>query len=233
MQNVKTDLLNIEQLEHDIYTLFCIQFDRRPTNVVKMSCFVKLLLLGIFFMQKVEGITDFNDGVLNVLNKFDFFKQEKCLVIMFGNWTMKEINVVQNSIDNVGIIFLDESSEDFQTPANLFCQVAIMKDSQKLEEADYLCKFKLRAKCISILSTFSEMPQENQTKTISTEGKSDNLTVAVIEITQSFKTSPTTYSIWYPQCGNYFKNVFILKESIIRTNKGNILINQKKLFLVF
>ena len=151
---------------------------------------------------------------LSVLKRFSFFKQEKCLIVLINDWTREEIEAVQDTIDNVGLLFLENRTNLILKPSNHFCQVHILKNSLLLDYVETLCEFKMKTKCITVLVSISGQPTN-------TAKESTNLSITVIQI--NFQTSPkpyTTYCIWYPQCGNFFKNVFILNGRILRTNKG-------------
>jgi hypothetical protein len=85
-----------------------------------------------------------------------------------------------------------------------------------LDYVETLCEFKMKTKCITVKVSISGQP-------VNTAKDSTNIRISVIQI--NFQTSPkpyTTYSLWYPQSGNFFKNVFILKNK-----QGSNLINYR------
>ena len=184
-----------------------------------MGQFMQRLVLGVaavliltMNIANAKGTLDVDS--LSVLKKFNFFKQEKCLITLLDDWTRAEIEAVQDTIDNVGLIFLQNRTELIPKPSNHFCQVHILKNSLMLDYVETLCEFKMKTKCITVLVSISGQP-------VNTAKESTNLSIPVIQI--NFQTSPkpyATYSLWYPQCGNFFKNVFILNGKMLRTNKG-------------
>ena len=177
------------------------------------SCLVSGLLT-IIKNVNAKGILDHN--VLNTLGRFDFFKQDKCLIFMFDEWAKEEIDAVQDSIDNVGFIFPEKNT--MAPPPDMFCQVNILKDWQKLEKAKSLCKFKLKTKCISILMYNSD--KNDIIEITSNETGSPNLSISVILIKSKLPESAfATFSLWYPKCGHYFYNLFILNGASITENK--------------
>ena len=179
-------------------------------------------------------------NILSVLSNFQQMKQDKCLFILLGHWTIAQTNLVQQSFPNsFGILHGDEGmpSQPDQSAAELFCQVAIFREEKFIEKADKLCKFNLKSKCVSIYlfdhKKDATVDDENSLANAVTSGNKEtpvfevtlaDLTVAVIKV--AVQSSPldsnqvqTFYSLWFPSCRKLYKNVFILRGKRLFQNQ--------------
>ena len=165
-------------------------------------CFTTLL-----FLPNIESTLLIDTNMLNILKNFKIVRNEECLVILLGDWTADETILVQTTFLTTGFLRLDQNVLNMTFSSDQSCQITMFKTKKFLKTANQLCKLPHKSNCISIL--FSAHSGEEET---SPEDK--NLSIPVILVRLRYTPQfmfrvQSFYSLWYPQCGMLFTNLFI------------------------
>ena len=119
-------------------------------------CFTTLL-----FLPNIESTLLIDTNMLNVLKNFKIVRNQECLVILLGDWTMDETILVQTTFSTTGFLRSDQNVANMTFRSGQSCQITMFKTNQFLKTADELCNLHLKSNCISIL--FSAHKGEEET----------------------------------------------------------------------
>jgi hypothetical protein len=155
--------------------------------------------------------------MLNVLKNFKIVRNKECLVILLGDWTADETILVQTTFSTTGLLRLDQNVLNMRFGSDQSCQITMFKTNQFLKTADQVCKLNLKSNCISILFSAhngeEETPPEDKTLSIPVILVRLRYTPQFMFRVQSF------YSLWYPQCGMLYANLFIHRANKLFKNE--------------
>ena len=117
----------------------------------KMILIYYLCFTSLLFLPTIESTLLIDTNMLNVLKNFKIVRNEECLVILLGDWTVDETILVQKAFSTTGLLRLDQNVPNMRFGSDQSCQITIFKTNQFLKTADQVCKLHLKSNCISIM----------------------------------------------------------------------------------